>query len=282
MSNWGEVKGSEKVEQEIDWVRRSTPAGRRFEDQVVAVTGSSRGFGRLIALALAGEGAHVVINYVHSEAKANQVVAEIEEKGRKAIAVQADIGNLEQVRAMADTVWDEFGRCDALINNAGETAPTKLSWRDLDPAIVDETFDIDVKGTMYCTHVFGERMLDGQKAGSIVNIGSNVVTTGSPRAPEYGAAKYAILGLTKSYALAFAPYVRVNCAAPGYMDTDSLNAREDWSPERRRFVALAAPLKAIGKPENLVPMVLFLASDDAIFMTGNTLISDGGFSMPGA
>ena len=94
--------------------------------------------------------------------------------------------------------------------------------------------------------------------------------------------KYAILGLTKSYALAFAPYVRVNCAAPGYMDTESLNSREDWTADRRRFVAQAAPLKAIGKPDNLVHLVLFMASDDAIFMTGNTIICDGGFSMPGA
>lgn len=282
MSKWGEVKGSEKVDQEIEWVRRNTPPGRRFEDQVVVVTGASRGFGRLIALAVAEEGGHVVINYVHSEAKAHEVAAEIEKKGRRAIAVQADIGNLDQVKAMADRVWEEFGRCDVLINNAGETAPTKMSWRDLDLEIIDKTFNIDVKGTMFCTHVFGERMLDEQKAGNIVSIGSNVVTTGSPRAPEYAAAKYAILGLTKSYALAFAPYVRVNCAAPGYMDTDSLNAREDWTPERRSFVAKAAPLKAIGKPENLVRMVLFLASDDAIFMTGNTIISDGGFSMPGA
>jgi 3-oxoacyl-[acyl-carrier protein] reductase len=282
MSNWGDSKGSVKVDEEIDWVRRDTPPGRRFEDQVVVVTGASRGFGRLIALSIAEEGGHVVINYVHSKDKANAVVAEVEKLGRRAIAVQADIGNLDQVKAMADKVWEEFGRCDVLINNAGETAPTKMSWRDLDLAIIDETFDIDVKGTMFCTHVFGERMLDEQKSGNIVSIGSNVVTTGSPRAPEYAAAKYAILGLTKSYALAFAPYVRVNCAAPGYMDTDSLNSREDWTPERRAFVAKAAPLKAIGKPANLVRMVLFMASDDAIFMTGNTIISDGGFSMPGA
>ncbi len=282
MGNWGEVKGSISVDREIDWVRRATPPGKRLHNQIVTITGSSRGFGRLTALAAADEGAHVVVNYVSSAKKAEEVVAEIQAKGQKAISVQADISKLAQVKAMAARVWDEFGRCDVLINNAGETAPTKMSWRDLDEKIIDETFSIDVKGTMLCTHVFGERMLDEQKAGAIVNIGSNVVTTGSPRAPEYGAAKYAVLGITKSYALAFAPYVRVNYAGPGYMDTESLKQREDWTPERRKFIVNGTPLKAIGKPENLVPVVLFLASHDSIHMTGNLIIADGGFSMPGA
>jgi NAD(P)-dependent dehydrogenase (short-subunit alcohol dehydrogenase family) len=280
--SWGNSPGSVVVEGEIRWQRAAHPPGRRLEDQVVVVTGSSRGFGRLIALAAAAEGAHVVVTYVRSKEGAVAVSMSIRDWGRRSIAVQCDIAKLADVGRLADQTWETFGRCDVLINNAGETAATKMGWRQLEEHVIDEILEMDVKGTMLCTHVFGERMLDRQKAGNIVNIGSNVISTGSPRAPEYAAAKYGILGLTKSYALALAPYVRVNYAAPGYMDTDSLNARKDWTPARRKVVVDNTPLKAIGDPGNLVPVVLFLASQDSLHMTGNTVICDGGFSMPGA
>jgi len=91
-----------------------------------------------------------------------------------------------------------------------------------------------------------------------------------------------VIGLTKSYALAFAPWVRVNAACPGYMDTEATTKRPDWTPERRKYVVDHTALKRIGKPEHIVPVVLFLASDDSIHMTGNIVICDGGFSMPGA
>jgi len=280
--SWGNSPGSVVVEGEIRWQRAAHPPGRRLENQVVVVTGSSRGFGRLIALAAAAEGAHVVVTYVRSKEGAEVVTKSITDSGRRSIAVQCDIAKLADVQRLADQTWEAFGRCDVLINNAGETAATKMGWRQLEEHVIDEILEMDVKGTMLCTHVFGERMLDRQKAGNIVNIGSNVISTGSPRAPEYAAAKYGILGLTKSYALALAPYVRVNYAAPGYMDTDSLNARKDWTPARRKVVVDNTPLKAIGDPGNLVPVVLFLASQDSLHMTGNTVICDGGFSMPGA
>jgi 3-oxoacyl-[acyl-carrier protein] reductase len=279
---WGTVQGSAAVEGEIVWKRRQTPPGKRLNDLVVVVTGASRGFGRLIALAAAEEGAHIVATYVKNKDKADAVAASIRALGRRAMTFRCDIAKLDDVRACADAVWNEFGRCDVLINNAGETAAKKMSWRDLSEPVIDHILDMDIKGTMFCTHVFGERMLDQQKSGNIINIGSNVIATGSPRAPEYAAAKYGILGVTKSYALAFAPYVRVNFAAPGYMDTESLKERTDWTPARRKFVVDNTPLRAIGDPTNLVPVVLFLASDDSLHMTGNTVTCDGGFSMPGA
>ncbi len=280
--SWGTVPGGVRVEAEIDWVRKPTPPGKRLMDQVVVVTGSSRGFGRLIALAAADEGAHVVVNYAKSSAAAEEVVKLIKEKGRKSIALQADISKWDKVKAMADKVWNEFSRCDVLINNAGETAATQMSWRDLDEDSIDETLSLDLKGTLLCTHEFGKRMLDTQKNGNIVNISSNVVVTGSPRAPQYAAAKYGILGITKSYALALAPYVRVNTVGPGYMETESLRNRKDWNPQRKKWIVDHTPLKSIGKPENIVHIVLFLASQDSLHMTGNFVICDGGFSMPGA
>jgi len=169
-----------------------------------------------------------------------------------------------------------------VVNNAGETASTQMSWRDLSEESIDDTLALDVKGTLLCTHEFGSRMLDEQKSGNIVNICSNVIVTGSPRAPQYAAAKYGVLGITKSYALALAPYVRVNAIGPGYMDTESLRSRKDWTPERKKWIVDHTPAKSVGKPENIVHIVVFLASQDSFHMTGNIVMCDGGFSMPGA
>lgn len=282
MSVWGKAPGSPEVEGEIEWVRRPTPPGKRLYDQYALVTGGSRGFGRAIALALAEEGAHVAVNYKSSAQAAEEVVKEIQAMGRKAIAVQADITDRRQVVEMADKIWKEWGRLDVLVNNAGETAAAQQSWRELDEKTINEVLDLDVKGTLYCLHEFGRRMLDEQKSGAIVNVSSNVIVTGSPRSPIYAAAKYAVIGLTKSYALALAPYVRVNAVAPGYMDTPSLRARKDWTPERRKWIVSHTPLRSIGKPENIARIVVFLASQDSFHMTGNTIICDGGFSMIGA
>jgi 3-oxoacyl-[acyl-carrier protein] reductase len=270
------------VEGEVDWARRPTPPGKRLEGQYAVVTGSSRGFGRTIALALAEEGASVAIHYQKSASSAEEVVKEVKKLGVDSFAVQADIRSFDQVKSLADKVWARWKRCDLLVNNAGETAATQMSWRELSPKVVDETLELDVKGTLYCTHEFGRRMLDEQKGGTIVNVASNVIVTGSPRSPAYAAAKYGVIGITKSYALALAPYVRVNAVAPGYMDTPSLRARKDWTDQRKKWIVDHTPLRSIGKPENIAHVVVFLASQDSYHMSGNTIISDGGFSMPAA
>jgi 3-oxoacyl-[acyl-carrier protein] reductase len=280
--SWGKSPGSPDVDEEINWQRKPVVNGKRLEGQNALVTGSSKGFGRTIALALADEGANVVVNYNSSEKAAKSVVEEIKKKGVKSFAVKADIRKLDQVKNMADRVWEEFGSCDVLINNAGETAATMKSWRELDEEVINDTFELDVKGTLYCLTVFGERMLDKQKSGTIVNVASNVIVTGSPRSPIYAAAKYGVIGLTKSYALSLAPFVRVNAVAPGYMDTPSLRARQDWTDERRKFLVNQTPLRSIGNPDNIAHIVTFLASQDSFHMTGNTVLCDGGFGMIGA
>jgi 3-oxoacyl-[acyl-carrier protein] reductase len=280
--SWGTAPGGISVEGEIDWVRRSTPPGKRLKDQYAVVTGSSRGFGRTIALALAEEGANVAIHYARSAESADKVVREVKKLGVDSFAVQADIRDFGQVKSLADKVWAKWGKCDVLVNNAGETAATMMSWRELSPEVVEETLGLDVKGTLYSTHEFGRRMLDQQRSGTIVNIASNVIVTGSPRSPVYAAAKYGVIGITKSYALALAPFVRVNAVAPGYMDTESLRARKDWTEQRKKWIVDHTPQRSIGKPENISHIVVFLASQDSFHMSGNTVICDGGFSMPAA
>ena len=182
---------------------------------------------------------------------------------------------------LARAAFERCGPIDLLVNNVGDVAPEQLSWRDIDEHVIDRVLEVDIKGTMLTTHEIGSRMLDAG-GGAIVNVCSNVVVTGSARAPQYAASKYAVLGLTKSYAAAFAPTVRVNALGPGYMETLTTLEREDWQSGRRDKVLERTPLGRIPGPEELVGMVVFLGSEDSAHMTGGFVLCDGGFSMVGA
>ena len=121
----------------------------------------------MIARALAQEGANVAVHYLKSAESAAEIVKEVKKAGVDSFALQADLSDLQQVKVLAEKVWKKWGRCDVLVNNAGETAATQMSWRELSPEVVDGTLSLDVKGTLFCTHEFGKRMLDEQRSGSI-------------------------------------------------------------------------------------------------------------------
>ena len=253
----------------------------RLSERWALVTGAGRGFGRSIALGLAQEGCNVVVHYNTSGSAAKAVVEDIRDQDRRAFTVQADVTSWDDVRRLADEVFAKVPRLDILVNNVGDVAPEQMSWRDVTEDLIDRVLAVDVKGTMLMTHEVGSRMLE-QGAGTIVNVCSNVVVTGSPRAPQYAASKYGVLGLTKSYAGAFAPTVRVNALGPGFIETESTVTREDWRSGRREDVLSKTPLGRIPGPDELVGVVVFLASDDSSHMTGNFVLCDGGFSMVGA
>jgi 3-oxoacyl-[acyl-carrier protein] reductase len=257
------------------------PIYPRFSGRTVLVTGAGTGFGAQIAVRAAQEGAQVAVHYNSSAAGAARTVERIEALGGKAFAVQADISRWDDIKAMADTVFSHFGRLDVLVNNVGDVASEQMSWRDVTEESIERVLDVDVKGTLLCTHEFGSRMLD-QGGGAIVNIGSTVVVRGSARAPQYAAAKYGILGLTKSYAAAFAPTVRVNVFAPGFMETDATLARHDWQSGRGDQLRSLTPMGRIPGPEELAGTALFLATPEAAHMTGNLMLADGGYNMVGA
>jgi 3-oxoacyl-[acyl-carrier protein] reductase len=254
----------------------------RFEGRVALVTGAGTGFGAAIAEAFAAEGADVLVHYRSSAAGAEQTADRVRSHGRRAEVVQGDIGKWQDIQRMSEESFAAFGRVDVLVNNVGDMAVAQMSWRQMTPESIDHTLSVDIKGTMLMTHEFGRRMLDDQQAGAIVNIGSRVVVEGSPRAPQYAAAKYAIIGITKSYARALAPHVRVNTLGPGFIESEALLNREDWKSGRREEVLERTPLKRLPKPSDVVPPVLFLASDDSRHITGAFLLCDGGHSMVGA
>ncbi|GAA3910350.1 SDR family NAD(P)-dependent oxidoreductase [Microbacterium invictum] len=253
----------------------------RFAGKTVLVTGAGTGFGAEIAARAAQEGAKVAVHYNSSKAGAEKTLERVRKAGSDGIIVQADISKWDQIKAMADAVFAEFGTLDVLVNNVGDVSSEQMSWRELTQEALDAVIDVDVKGTLLMTHEFGERMLE-QGHGSIVNVGSTVIVRGSPRAPQYAAAKYGILGITKSYAKAFAPAVRVNTFAPGFMETERLLQREDWKSGRREVLISQTPMGVIPPPEFVAGTCLWLATDEAAHLTGGYMLADGGFNMVGA
>ncbi len=253
----------------------------RFAGQWVMVTGAGTGFGATLALRAAAEGANVVVHYHSSREGARRTADAVEHSGRKSAVVQADIRSWEEVKRMTEQVWELTGGLDVLINNVGDIATDQMSWRDIDEAVIDRVLAVDIKGTMLMIHENGLRMLNRGR-GAIVNIGSTVVVRGSPRAPQYAAGKYGMLGLTKSYAAAFAPTVRVNAFGPGFMETESTLSREDWNNGRRERVLSQTPMGRVPPPTELAAAALWLATGDASHMTGNFMMCDGGYSMIGA
>lgn len=253
----------------------------RFTGKTVLVTGAGTGFGAAIAERAAQEGADVAVHFRGSREGAERTAERVEALGRKAFLVQADISEHDQIRRMADEVWSHFGRVDVAVNNVGDVARDQMSWRDITEESIDHVLAVDIKGTLLCTHEFGDRML-AQGGGAIVNIGSTVVARGSARAPQYAAAKYGIIGLTKSYARAFAPTVRVNVFAPGFIETEATLGREDWKSGRGEQLRNDTPLGRIPRPEELAGTALFLATEDANHITGGFLVADGGYNMIGA
>ncbi|MFG2958532.1 SDR family NAD(P)-dependent oxidoreductase [Streptomyces sp. NPDC048291] len=259
-----------------------TAVFERFAGKTVLVTGAGTGFGAEIAVRAAREGADVAVHYRGSREGAEATAERVTALGRKALVVQADISEHAQITRLAEEVWAHFGRLDVAVNNVGDVAREQMSWRDVTEESIDHVLAVDIKGTLLCTHEFGARMLEQEGGGAIVNIGSTVVVRGSARAPQYAAAKYGIIGLTKSYAHALAPKVRVNVFAPGFIETAATLGREDWKSGRGDVLRAATPLGRIPGPEELAGAALFLATEDAGHITGGFLVADGGYNMIGA
>jgi len=245
-----------------------------LEGKAAIVTGASRGIGRAIALELAASGADVVVNYAGNEAAAREVVASIEAMGRKAIAVQGNVALSADVEAMVSAALETFGKVDILVNNAGITRDNLLM--RMKEEEFDEVIATNLKGVFNCIKAVTRPMMK-QRSGRIVNISSVVGALGNPGQANYVAAKAGVIGLTKSAARELASRsITVNCVAPGFIDTDMT---EKLSPELKEAMMKQIPLGTLGSPEQVAKVVRFLASDEASYMTGQTVHVDGGMYM---
>ncbi len=238
------------------------------------VTGASRGIGRAIALALAAEGADVAVNYAGSEAAAQEVAEVIRAMGRKAVVIQADVASGEATTAMLDNAVAELGGVDILVNNAGITRD-KLLMR-LKEEDWDAVLETNLKGVFNCTQAAVKYMMK-QRSGNIVNISSVVGLTGNVGQSNYAAAKAGVIGFTMSVAKEVAGRgIRVNAVAPGFIKTDMTSVL----PEKIVGNLLQSiPLQKLGEAEDIAKAVVFLVSDDASYITGQTLHVDGGMVM---
>jgi 3-oxoacyl-[acyl-carrier protein] reductase len=246
----------------------------RFEGKAAIVTGASRGIGREIALNLANEGAKVVVNYSGSKDKADEVVEIIKNAGGEAFAIQADVSNAESVKKMIDETIATFGSIDILVNNAGITRDNLLMRMKEDEW--DDVININLKGVFLCTKGVTRQMMR-QRAGQIVNDASIVGVSGNPGQANYVAAKAGVIGLTKTTAKELATRnINVNAVAPGFITTDMT---EGLNEDVQKQMLSQIPLGKLGSPENVAKTVLFLLSDDAAYITGQTIHVDGGMVM---
>jgi len=247
---------------------------RKLEGKVAVVTGASRGIGRAIALKLAEEGAKVVVNYSGSQAKAEEVVAMIQENGGEAIAVQASVSQTEEVTALMDAAVKTYGSLDILVNNAGITRDNLIMRMKEDEW--DDVLNTNLKGVFLCTKAVTRQMMK-QRAGRIINISSIVGVAGNAGQANYVAAKAGVIGLTKTTAKELASRnILVNAIAPGFIETEMT----DQLPEDiKQGMLTQIPLAKLGQPEDIAKAVAYLASDDANYMTGQTLHIDGGMVM---
>lgn len=238
------------------------------------VTGASRGIGRAIALELAKQGANVAVNYAGSVEKAQQVVHELQEFGVKAFKIQADVSNETEVKAMMKEVVSTFGSIDILVNNAGITRDNLLM--RMKEEEFDQVINTNLKGVFMCTKAVTRQMMK-QRSGRIINVASIVGVSGNPGQANYTAAKAGVIGLTKTTAKELASRnILVNAVAPGYIATDMTDALND---EQKKAVFDLIPLGKLGQPEDVAKVVRFLASDDANYLTGQTIHIDGGMVM---
>lgn len=247
---------------------------RKLEGKVAVVTGASRGIGRAIALKLADEGAKVVVNYSGSQAKAEEVVAMIQENGGEAIAVQGSISQTEEVTALMDAAVKTYGSLDILVNNAGITRDNLIMRMKEDEW--DDVLNTNLKGVFLCTKAVTRQMMK-QRAGRIINISSIVGVAGNAGQANYVAAKAGVIGLTKTTAKELASRnILVNAIAPGFIETEMT---EQLPEDIKQGMLTQIPLAKLGQPEDIAKAVAFLASDDANYMTGQTLHIDGGMVM---
>jgi 3-oxoacyl-[acyl-carrier protein] reductase len=246
----------------------------RLDDKVAIVTGGSRGLGRATSVALGQAGAHVVVNYQGNEAAAAHTLEQVQAAGGHGEIKRFDVSDPDAVDAAISEVAKRLGRVDILVNNAGiaiDQLLLRVSAEDL-----AKTWATNVNGAIYCAKS-AMRLMMRKRSGRIINLSSVVAELGNPGQTVYAASKAALIGLTKTLAREYASRgVTVNAVAPGFIDTEMT---EGLPAEQQKFILDQTPLGRIGRPEEVAAAVLYLASAEAAFVTGQVLRVNGGMYM---
>ena len=241
-------------------------------NKTALITGSSRGIGRAAARRLAHDGYNVCINYIERDDKANELADELKQEGYPAIAVKADVADRDQVNEMVKEAESILGPISLLVNNAGVAG--QALFQDVTDEMWDRYFNVNLNGARNAIQAILPGMIN-RKKGVIVNVSSIWGMHGASCEVTYSCTKHALIGLTRSLAMELAPSnIRVNCVAPGVIDTDMVQV---LGKEVLNELALQTPLGRLGTPEDIANAISFLASDEASFITGQVLVSDGGF-----
>jgi NAD(P)-dependent dehydrogenase (short-subunit alcohol dehydrogenase family) len=241
--------------------------------KVVLVTGAQQGIGRAMAIEFAAAGADVAINWLDDERAAESVAGQVHSHGRRALTIKADVADIEQSQAMVATVEQGLGPIDILINNAGVFP--RVPFLEMSESDWDYVLDVNLKGACFCAQAVARSMVAAGRPGVVINLTSGAAFRSSPRGVHYVASKGGVLSMTRAMALELAPCrIRVNAIAPGL--TDTAQPRYGSSEAELVEAARGIPFGRMARPEEIARAAVFLASDDAGFVTGQTLHVNGG------
>jgi NAD(P)-dependent dehydrogenase (short-subunit alcohol dehydrogenase family) len=244
----------------------------RLTGKIALVTGAQQGIGKAIALACGREGASVVVNYLDNQAAAEEIASQIRALGQRAVPLAGDVARAADVRRMVEA-GESLGGIDILVNNAGIFP--RVEFLDMTEAQWDEVLNVNLKGTFLCTQAVVQKLVERGRPGAVINLASSAAFRSSPRGVHYVASKAGIVGVTRATALELAPYrVRVNAIAPG--TTDTAQPRYGMSEEELQAAGRQVPLGRMGTPEDVADLAVFLASDEARHITGQTIHVNGG------
>lgn len=248
-----------------------------MKNKVALITGAAKGIGRETALAFAQKGANLVISDINAEELENTQKL-VKEEGTKVLSVIADVSDADDVRMLVNETINEFGKLDYAVNNAGISGESAATG-EYSIEAWDKVIGINLRGQFLCMKYELEAMLKNG-AGSIVNISSILGEVGFAEAPAYVTAKHGLVGLTKTAALEYsAKGIRVNAVSPGFIETPMLeDAGITTEEETREYITSLHPIGRLGKPREVADAIVWLASDEASFVTGHTLLVDGGYT----
>lgn len=248
----------------------------KLANKIALVTGSSQGIGRAIAERFAQEGADVVINYNRTPGGAEDALRNVEAKGRRGLIVKADLSQTTEVRKLVATVIDHFGRLDILVNNAG--IETHAPFWEVTEEDYDRVLNVNLKGAFFATQEIVRHLMQTKRRGKIVNISSVHEDLPFPNFAAYCASKGGLKMLTRNLGVELGPLgININSIAPGAIETP-INTKLLNDPQKLSALLSQIPLSRLGKPDDVAGLAVFLASDDADYVTGSTYFVDGGLT----